>query len=446
MSKRATPQRRLERAAKEVLLPLAAHIFVPRGARPGVRLASAERVLLIRQDNRLGNLVLLTPFLQALRQLAPQAHIALLTGEAFAELFAACPWVDAQIIERKRWLIRHPWAYPGHLARIRKGGWQITFELGNADTHSFSQTLQTAVSGSALRVGFDHPSARRVLNAAVRPPTRECHYSLAPLLLLSALGAEPPIPALALPPTPGSILPGSRDPLGPDKILVHPGGRGPKAWPAERFAALVHALQNVGSAEITVIGGRREAQHLERVAAQRVPVRAFSGLAEFIAALRGADLYIGCDAGPLHVAAAARVPTISLFLRSHPLRYAPLGAAHEAVLLGPGSRAWMASAARPPRVAGAADSRPDGVAAPALPLEWDPAFAEQLYAQRPRIVDAPPGLDAAGEVAFLRERVLAALRRTPSAGSLAETHVSIAPPPRGSAHPTGSTRTEGGSS
>ena len=394
--------RHSERAFKSALLPWVAHLFLPRTAASTPSLFDARRILLIRQDNRLGNLVLLSPFLEALRRLAPQAHIALLSGEAFADLFERCEWIDEHLIERKRWFIRHPWAYPAHLRHIRGGRWEIAFELSNADTHSFSQTLHLAVSGAPLRVGFAHPSSRRVLNASVAAPAGECHYALAPLLLLSALGERPPLLPLRLPSglrlaaTRAAPSSAAREPF----VLIHPGGRGPKGWSVERFAALVASLREAGEKEILVVGGRSEEDRLLHLRDEGAQVRRLHGLVEFVALLSSARLYVGCDAGPLHVAAAAGVPTVSLFLRSHPLRYAPLGDTHEALLLGVESRAWL--------------ERADQARGEPAARRGDPTFAEVLRQMRPRMIAPPVGLDPLDEVAFVRQRVELALERSAS--------------------------------
>lgn len=394
---RGSAARGLERRAKERLLPLTVRLLPTRRS-PVRTLAEAQRILLVRQDNRLGNLILLTPFLQALRESAPRARIGIVTGDRFGEMLAGCPWVDDLIVERKRWLIRHPAAYPWHLARIRRGGWQFAFELSNADTHSFYNAFLTQVSGAPARVGFDHPRSRPVLDPAVAAPAVECHYALAPLLLLAALGAEPALHPLRLPPALLASPAGAGEP--PGAIVLHPGGRGAKRWPAERFAALVRRLRERGRA-VRLIAGPADREALAALRSLLDPVppaRTPATVAEFVALLRGAALYVGCDAGPLHAAAAAGVPTLALFLSSHPLRYAPLGSSHEALLLGEESRRRAAAALplRPP------PPGPRAIAAPA-------AFVARIAELRPRMACPPPGAGPEEEIDFLLDRIEATL-------------------------------------
>lgn len=403
---RLSLQRRMERRVKRALLPAAIRLFPPRPTARITDLTAARRILLVRQDQRLGNLLLLTPFLRALRRLAPQAEITLLVGDRFAALFEEAPWIDRLILERKRWLIRHPFAYPSHLAQIARGKWDIAFELSNPDTHSFYNVFLTVASRAPLRIGFDHSRSRAALNALIPPPEMECHFSLAPLLLLSALGASPELLPMKIVPAPdktGAVT----DPGLAAPVVIHPGGRGGKRWPAARYAALVRQLAASQSRRIVVLGGPAEGDLITEVAAHAgATVRSvrLDSLEALISLLRGASLYLGCDAGPAHLAAALGLPTITLFLQSHPLRYAALGPEHEAILMGERSR----ELARTPQFQAASEPGTSS-------LRWEPAFARSLAGLRPRMAIPPAALDPAGEVAFVLDRIRQALAEDPAA-------------------------------
>lgn len=430
--------RDIERRLKEALLPLACRIFIRHqaGSSPLRRealpdLGSARKILLIRQDSRLGNLVLITPFLQALRQVAPQARIGAFIDHRFAELLDGTPWVDEFIIQHRRRLIRYPWTYPTHLANTRRAGWDIAFELSNPDTHSFLNTFAAAVSGAPLRVGFDHPSSRNALSAPVGLPETECHFSLAPLLLLSALGATPPVPRMRLSP---ALATAGKEPhhVPAAPIVLHAGGRGRKAWPLERFAALIEGLQPSEREKLIVIGGPGETQLLGALSrrVRSAGVLQIKTPAQLVSILAGAHLYIGCDAGPLHVAAALGTATLAIFIASHPLRYAPLGEEHETILLGEVSRTCsrrerfalgdkpVTAPARLARIAGPEAGRSHAQTSGLL--QWDAAFGAMLAQKRPRMTIAPCGLDARAEVAFVLGRVRQALVRAGNGAASAD--------------------------
>jgi len=404
--RKRSPSHRFERKAKEILLPLAYRVLSPRHQLPpltdfssGHLLASARRILVIRQDFRLGNMVLVTPFLKELRRLAPQAHIEVLIDSRFADVIAGAPWFDRLIIQHRKRMIYRPWEHPLHLAALRRGKWDLAFDLSNPDSFSSHGALILTASGAKVRAGFYHPRAVSTLNAPVVPPISECHYSLAPLLLLSAFGVTPNLPAIDLSPL---LTP--KHPNNANSIIINPGGRGDKRWPSERFLALIKSLLKqklVTPCELLLIGGPAEKDLIGNLAtaAGGLRTKLSSTLPELVNALAGARLYIGCDAGPLHVAAAAGVPTLALFLTSNPIRYAPLGSKHSTILFGEGSRRWLRTSQNMALI-----STPESC------LPWPDDFAEKLYSHRPEITSASAAGQSDEEINFLTERIKQTLR------------------------------------
>jgi hypothetical protein len=117
-------------------------------------------------------------------------------------------------------------------------------------------------------------------------------------------------------------------------LAVHPGAGSPaKAWPAERFAALVrhHApgqgwLLVAGPADGDAV---RTLLSVPRVVvARELPVRVLA------AVLSRARLFVGNDSGVSHLAAAAGAPTLALFGPTDPAQWSPVGP-HAATLASP---------------------------------------------------------------------------------------------------------------
>lgn len=145
--------------------------------------------------------------------------------------------------------------------------------------------------------------------------------------------------ALGLSSTPRRSLP--RDPaaeafaeevvaeLGAAPVLVNLGASKPaNRWPAERFGRLAAALGREGP--VCFVGGPddREAADEAAGALGGAPVRDLVGrtsLPELIALLRQARLFIGCDTGPMHLAAALDVPLVALFGPADERRTGPYG-------------------------------------------------------------------------------------------------------------------------
>jgi len=400
--------RRFEESAKHALLLLAGRLWPSRAGDPAP-LERAERILIVRQDNRLGNLVLLSPFLFALRSLAPRARIAFLSGDRYAEVLDGCPWIDERLVLPKRDLLRHPYRVPVFLRSLSRTPWDAVFEASNPDTHSFTNALLTLATRAPLRAGFAHARSRAALSRPVAPPEREGHYSLVPLLLLSALGCDPPFGPLRLSPVLTGLAADEAARAEP-AVVVHPGGRGSKRWPPERFARLIGEIGSVWPGRIEVIGGPVEAPLVSRLTSggRRAEARVLDGLPALVRALGAARVCICCDAGPMHVAAALDIPVLALFLASHPLRYAPLGSRHETLLLGERSRTLAGGGQFDTPGNRAAGNGPTGEGACA----WDTRLHDRIAAMRPVCVAGAPGLDAEAEVRLVLERLEALLDRT----------------------------------
>jgi ADP-heptose:LPS heptosyltransferase len=123
----------------------------------------------------------------------------------------------------------------------------------------------------------------------------------------------------------------------------------PNRWPAERFTQLVRALRERDSAPLCLCGGPEDrllfAPVLEAVRGM-AGVRDLVGrssLPELVALERRARLFVGCDTGPMHIAAALGTPVVALFGPADPRRTGPRGAGHRVVRAADGAMASVSS-------------------------------------------------------------------------------------------------------
>lgn len=336
------PLRQMARMFKARSLPLAARLFA-RGARnPEVtEIGEPRRILIVRPDQRLGNLLLLSPFLAALRLRFPTAHIGMVIGDAYAALLEDWPWIDEWFVQRKRVHARNPWRFWAWARNLRRAGWDVAFEMSNHNTHSYYSCLLTLISGAKTRIGFAEPRNADALTHSVPVPDPELPFALAPLALLSMFGdgyAKDRVPsgvvALSCPMRrPPSVTLDAWRRTAPESYgVVHLGGRGGKAWPLSAWSALLPELN--ARLPIVLVAGPDELDRLEDV--RRLPgvfVAPQLSLVDLTHFLRDARLYVGCDSGAMHLAAAVATPVIGLFFRSNPYHYAPLGTQHALILL-----------------------------------------------------------------------------------------------------------------
>lgn len=109
--------------------------------------------------------------------------------------------------------------------------------------------------------------------------------------------------------------------------ILNPGaGWGAKQWPAERYGAVAKALArdevrsliNYGPGEEELAGGVESASG---GAAQKISC----SIADLISMTRRASLFVGGDTGPMHLAAALKIPVVAIFGPTNPARNGPFG-------------------------------------------------------------------------------------------------------------------------
>ena len=117
-------------------------------------------------------------------------------------------------------------------------------------------------------------------------------------------------------------------------VLLHPGGGdnawrpdGDRRWPVERFVLLGSRLVRQRQARLLIVGAESDRPLADAVAGMiSAPVVNLAGevdLGEVGALCEVADLYVGNDTGPTHVAAAVGCPTVVIFGPTDPARTAP---------------------------------------------------------------------------------------------------------------------------
>ena len=96
------------------------------------------RILVVRQDSRLGNLVLMSPLLSALKAAISHTEIDVLISEGFEEVLSENPNIDNVIVFEKRNARLMPWRYLLLIMNLRKYKYDIA--KTNPDTNTTAAT------------------------------------------------------------------------------------------------------------------------------------------------------------------------------------------------------------------------------------------------------------------------------------------------------------------
>jgi ADP-heptose:LPS heptosyltransferase len=312
----------MSRYRRSVQLPPDAHILV-------VKLAT------------IGDLLLATPALRALRESYPQAQIDLLVTPSSAGILDGWEVIN-RVIVLDKYLFDYPKQFltnPLNLLKLRpllrdlRGGHYDAVLLMHHLTLFFGRLKHQALmraTGAKYRVGLDNCHGW-FLN--VRVPDQgfgamhEAEYCLA---VAEAVGGRTNEKWLTMPLNEVYRQAAHRlvfDDEAPEQaarpiIAMHPGSGGystARRWAPERFAQLADALyQDVGG-QLLLVGGPEEAELHAQIMSMLhsgIPARSLAGKGSVqvtAAALELADLFIGNDAGPMHLATAVGTPTVAIF-------------------------------------------------------------------------------------------------------------------------------------
>lgn len=309
------------------------------------------RVLVIKPAS-LGDVLMSTAFIAALRAGLPQADITVLVTSWAKDALAGNPHCDRVIDSGNvgfpgRYGLKD---YVSCVSQLRQVGFTHCFVLDRSPLMAllprlagipWRAGLNSAHRGIALHIGVPCPHDRqeaeiyldvlRAIGFAVKEP--RLHFRPAPsddeavkgLLAEAALENTKPL------------------------IAIHPGGgKNPgqdhlsKRWSAKGFSALADRLARSHNAGVVLVGGHDDqpiARAIER--SLGVPVLNLAGkltFAQLGALIQQCELFIGNDSAPMHLAAAVNTPVVALFGPTSPERYGPFGVARAIVRFRPETR------------------------------------------------------------------------------------------------------------
>ncbi|HVH08077.1 MAG TPA: glycosyltransferase family 9 protein [Myxococcota bacterium] len=350
------PIRRVRRTVRRFVLGALAP-FASDGSAPLPDLRACRRILLVSVNERLGNSILPTAPVAALRAALPEARLDFVGGPLAPAILRGLGVATVRTLKRSdAW---RPWRLLALVRALRAERYDAAIHLAGS-TGSLGALLVGA-SGATHRIGVRRADGNVFFTSALEPPD-DVHKVDELRALVRQLGVDAPAGrCLALAPEERAAAAErlARE-LGPDgaaPVAIFVGGRARKgkAWPLEAFAKVAEGLRAQHLPILVFLGPEELAREGE--------IRAALGPAHYVAEpdlRRVAALVAACravlapDSGPMHLAIAAGTPTVAIFMRENFDRWGPQ-AAHGRVIYDPqGHRAGEAldallkSAARRP--------------------------------------------------------------------------------------------------
>lgn len=279
--------------------------------------------ILIRSTNWIGDALMTTPAIQAIRFNFPLARISILARPWVAPIYEHNPDIDHILIDETK--VRHKgpvglWHQSRQLRREK-------FDLAVLLPNSFESAFLSFLARVPVRAGYDTDGRKIFLTHAVRLKAAYKRYhqidyylKMVEKLGLRTFGRE--LRLIVSDVEKKRAQKRFRDSgISSSKLLIgiNPGAAfgTAKRWFPDRYVALARQLISTYDAYIAVFGSSGEKKLGERIAAQIgehcVNLCGETTLREAIAAINICDLFVTNDSGLMHVAAALNVPQIAVF-------------------------------------------------------------------------------------------------------------------------------------
>ena len=293
-----------------------------KGLPPSIELARLRRILVIRTDDRVGNVLLTTPLMRALREGLPHVRIDWLLAKRRIPLVEGLFLADSLIPYDKRAAARNPLVLSHLLWKLRSADYDLVIDAAHYNAFSLTAALMARWTGAPIRIGHDRGDAAYYYTHPVAP---NAPYDVAAKLsLLEPLGL--PSRGYALETSVGTSETATRR---VEQILsflqlddgqffvVNPGARKlDRRFPARRMGKIIKRIAEISSRTGVVVWGPGE-EDLARDAVAEAGAAAVmapeTDLHALAALLRRAALLLTNDTGPMHLGVACGTPTLALF-------------------------------------------------------------------------------------------------------------------------------------
>jgi predicted lipopolysaccharide heptosyltransferase III len=296
------------------------------------------RNILVIKLRYLGDVLLATPTLHALKTTYPAARLTALVNPGTEEILRANPDVDeiitldrGSILEQARFVVQ-----------IRRRCFDTVVDLTDGDRAAFLSWI----SGAGVRVGFNAEQrwTGRCYTTVVSGEAG-AHRIERDLAALGPFGVNTAhrVPRIWTTPEDDArverLILDLGIPTDRSLAVIQPGARyWFKAWPPERFAELADRLNDGFGYQVVVAGSPHEASLaqavVDRAKGRLVSIAGRSDVRALAALLKRSALFVGNDTGAMHIAAAMGTPVVGLFGPSNPAEWGPRGSPSEVIYKG----------------------------------------------------------------------------------------------------------------
>lgn len=277
-----------------------------------MEIKNAEKILII-QLRRIGDVLLTTPVIEALRERFPSSQIDFLVEKPADEVLRGNPYLNNIILSDKKFFEQIKL-----IKRIRKEKYDLIIDfLGNPRS-----AWVTFFSRAKYRVGFDIPGRQFAYNIRIKRDNLSKYVVHFKLDALKAIGIDSPQKKMFFP-VPEDIElfieHSLHSYLDKNKILV---GMAPwsrrqaRRWPKHYFAEIADRLMEKYNSQVILFWGPGEKEAIEEVASlmrNKPLISPPANLKQVAALIKKCDLMVTNDNGLMHIAVSVGTPTVTMY-------------------------------------------------------------------------------------------------------------------------------------
>jgi len=295
----------------------------------------SRKLLCIRLDN-LGDVIMTTPAMRALKESIPGVSLTLLTSQSGAQATALIPQLDDVIIYEAPWMKatsprRNSAADWKLIERLRRSLFDGALIFTVFSQNPLPAALTAFLADIPLRIAYSRENPYQLLTDWIKEPDsvqQMRHEVRRQLDLVAAIGCSVEDERLGLQVQEKDQLTAIHKlreagvNLSNPWVVIHPGSTAPsRRYAPQGFAEIAARLTIEDGMQVVFTGDRDEAILVESI--QQMTPRSFSlagqlTLGEMSALLQISPLLISNNTGPMHIAAAVGTPVVALYALTNP--------------------------------------------------------------------------------------------------------------------------------
>ncbi|MGE5222662.1 MAG: glycosyltransferase family 9 protein [Omnitrophica WOR_2 bacterium] len=292
---------------------------------------NVRRILAVRLDN-IGDVVMLSPALRAIKQAMPEAHITLLASPGGSLVAPLIPWIEDVITWRALWqdisgaIQMNPEREQELVSLLHSYQFDAAVIFTSFSQSPYPPAYACYLAGIPLRLGHSNEFGGGVLSHWAKPPDESGHQVDRNLSLLAHIGIENTnrhmelmIPDEAQHSLDQKMLLLGLDPQEPFIALAPGASAAARRYDVKRFAMVVQEISAITGLPQVILGSAGEADKISPVtnlATPDGPVFSLVGqtsVPELAALIQRASLLVANNSASLHIADAYEKPVVILY-------------------------------------------------------------------------------------------------------------------------------------